>query len=136
MLAMLRDLVHHKNYANAALLNAIAEHEQASADPELRQLVHHIILANRYWLALFAGHPFDIDNESKVPESYRALATLYRDTHEREVQWLNGLHDSDLDRVVATPFMLINLSPWRKLSCKFVCIATATAHNALPGCAH
>lgn len=102
---MLRDLVHHKNYANAALLNAIAENQRASADPELRHLLHHIILANRFWLALFEGHAFDIDNESRAPESLEAIAMLYRETHEREIRWISGLHDPDLDRVVVTPFL-------------------------------
>jgi hypothetical protein len=51
VLAMLRDLVHHKKYANVALLNAIAENERASADSELQYLLHQIILANRFWLA-------------------------------------------------------------------------------------
>ena len=105
MLAMLRDLVLHKNYADAALLHAAAEHEPASVDPDLRQLLHHIILANRFWLALFRGQPFDADNESRVPDSLRAITSLYRETHNREIQWISELHDSDLDRVVATPFI-------------------------------
>jgi uncharacterized damage-inducible protein DinB len=105
MVAMLQDLVRHKNYANAALLNAIAQHEPASVDPELRNLLHHIILANRFWLSLFVGNRFDVDNESRAPESTQGVATLYRETHELELQWLNGLQNSDLDRVVVTPFI-------------------------------
>jgi hypothetical protein len=102
---MLQDLVHHKNYGNAALLNSIKENEQASADPELRHLLHHIILANRFWVALFLGHPFDIDSESRVPESLDAVVALYRETHEREDQWISELHDTDLHRVLMTPFV-------------------------------
>lgn len=105
MLAMLRDLVNHKNYANAALLRAIAAHEQASVNPDLRHLLHHIILANRFWLALLIGRPFDVDNESGEPESLQAVAMSYRDTHEQEIQWIDGLHESDLQRVVVTPFL-------------------------------
>src|SRR5262249_47761476 len=67
--------------------------------------LHHIILANRFWVALLAGHPFDINNESRVPESLQVIAALYRETHEREAQWINGLHDPDLDRVVVTAFI-------------------------------
>jgi uncharacterized damage-inducible protein DinB len=88
MLAMLQDLVRHKNYANAALLNAIAVDERASVDPELRRLLHHIILANRFWLSLFVGNRFEVDNESKVPESLQAVSTLYRETHEIETHWV------------------------------------------------
>ena len=105
MLAMLQDLVRHKNYANAALLNAIAVDERASVDPELRRLLHHIILANRFWVSLLVGNQFDIDNESKVPESFQAVSTLYRETHELETPWVTGLQNPDLDRVVVTPFI-------------------------------
>lgn len=49
---MLRDLIHHKGYANASLLKAIRQHEPAAQDPELRKLLHHITLANRFWLRL------------------------------------------------------------------------------------
>ena len=102
---MLKDLVRHKNYANAALLKAISEDERASVDPELRQLLHHIILANRFWVSLFVGDRFDVEKESKVPESLQAVATLYRETHELETQWVSGLKNPDLDRVVVTPFI-------------------------------
>jgi uncharacterized damage-inducible protein DinB len=105
MLDMLRDLIDHKNYANAALLNAIAENDQASADTELRDLLHHIILANRFWIALLADQPFDVNKESRVPESLQAIAALYRETHEREVQWISCLQNPDVDRKVVTPFI-------------------------------
>jgi uncharacterized damage-inducible protein DinB len=67
--------------------------------------LHHIILANRFWVSLFMDNRFDIDNESKVPESLQAFAILYRETHELEMQWLTDLQDSAMDRVVVTPFI-------------------------------
>ena len=45
MLAMFQDLVRHKVHANAALVQAIGEHDAASCDAELRTLLHHVILA-------------------------------------------------------------------------------------------
>jgi hypothetical protein len=51
MLAMLHDLVQHKGYANAVVLKAVRQHEKATQDQELRELLHHIILANRFWLS-------------------------------------------------------------------------------------
>ena len=110
MLAMLGDLVGHKNYTNATLLKAIAEHEQAAADPALRGLLHHVILANRFWLSLFlaetfAYRAFDLGQESRVPESLRAVAALYRETNAREMRWIAGLQYADLDRTIATPFI-------------------------------
>jgi len=105
MLAMIRDLVQHKNYANAILLNAILGHEQASADAELRGLLHHVILANRFWLSLFLDQPFDVNRESQVPPSMRDVAGLYRQTYDRELDWIRGINDSDLQRALTTPFI-------------------------------
>src|SRR5260370_3272710 len=105
MVAMLQDPVQHKNYANAVLLNAIAEYEKAADDTELRRLLHHVILANRFWLFLFVNHPFDVDRESQVPESLRAVAALYRETQKQEIDWVIGLRETDLERQVVTPFI-------------------------------
>src|SRR6201999_505391 len=99
------DLVQHKNHANAALLAAIATHERAATDPELRRLLHHIILANRFWVALFTGSDFDVAKEGALPESFREIESLYRDTSDQEARWIGGLHDSDLQRMFETPFI-------------------------------
>ena len=74
MLTMLQDLVHHKGFADAALLNAISQHEDAAQEPELRRLLHHSLLANRFWLTLIRNLPFDLEDEMKIPESLGELA--------------------------------------------------------------
>ena len=55
MLEMLRDLIAHKGHANAAVLAAIRQNEAAASDPELFELLHHILLANRFWLLSVLG---------------------------------------------------------------------------------
>lgn len=102
---MLQDLVRHKNHANAAMLKAIAGHQPAAADPALRHLLHHIILANRFWLSLFLAQSFDLEKESIAPEAFEALTILYRETHRQEMLWIDELRDADLARVIATPFI-------------------------------
>ena len=105
MLAMLRDLVQHKWWANASLLKALREHDQASQDRELRELLHHIILANRFWFSLSLGRAFNVEEESKVPESLGGVAALYWETHVEEHEWIFRLPESDLSRVLETPFI-------------------------------
>ena len=78
MLVMLKDLIHHKGYANASLLKAIQQHKTAAQDTELRKLLHHIILANRFWLRLSLELPFAVEEESRIPESLEAVAAQYR----------------------------------------------------------
>lgn len=105
MLPMLKDLVLHKEYANASLLKAVRKHEPAAEDPELRKLLHHIILANRYWLFLILELPFAVEEESRLPESLGGITALYRETHEQEGQWIARLHEDDLARALETPFI-------------------------------
>jgi uncharacterized damage-inducible protein DinB len=105
MIVMLNDLIHHKGYANASLVKAIRRHETAAQDEELRKTLHHIILANRFWLLLILGLPFTIEEESRIPESINAVADQYRETHEREIEWLSQVSEPELTRLLETPFI-------------------------------
>jgi uncharacterized damage-inducible protein DinB len=105
MLEMLQKLIRHKGYANAALLKVIRGHETATQDTELRKLLHHIVVANRYWVRLILGLPFAIEEEARMPGSLTVLAALYQETHEQEMAWLAQVAESELARVLETPFI-------------------------------
>jgi hypothetical protein len=105
MVNLLQDLVRHKAYANACLLRAIQQLETAARDQELLTLLHHIILANRFWFLLSVGSPFLHENESRVPESLAAVAAQYRETHCAELEWISELRELDLDRMRETSFI-------------------------------
>jgi uncharacterized damage-inducible protein DinB len=105
MLGTLRDLVQHKWWANGALLKAIGEHDQASQDPELRKLLHHVILSNRFWVSLSLGRPFALEEESKVPEFLGGVAALYQKTYKEEHDWISQIQESHLRRTLETPFI-------------------------------
>ena len=100
MIEMLRDLIAHKGHATAALLDAIRQHETAVADPELLALLHHILIANRFWLLAIIGLPFVVDIESRRDSSFAALVQRYRDTQEQEATWIGAATDADLARVI------------------------------------
>jgi len=105
MLATLRELVEHKWFANAALLKAVRQHDQSSQDRDLRKLLHHIILSNRFWFSLSLGRPFAREEESKVPDSLDGVAALYRETCGQEHDWISRIQESDLSRTVETHFL-------------------------------
>ena len=105
MLSLLQDAVRHKIYANASLLKAIREHETAARDEELRKLLHHTLLANRFWFLLTIGTPFDAEAESRIPDSLDALAGSFRETHIRELEWVSQLQESEVTRLLETPYM-------------------------------
>jgi uncharacterized damage-inducible protein DinB len=105
MLSMLRDLMLHKWYANASLIRAIRQHGQAAQDLELKKTLHHILVANRYWLLLSQGLPFIVEEESRVPDSLDTLADHYRETQAQESEWMARLQANDLARTLETPFI-------------------------------
>lgn len=102
---MLRDLVQHKWHANASLLKAIRQHDTAAQDEELRKTLHHILVANRYWLLLSLGTPFDQEQEARIPESIAEMTALYAKTYVLELDWISRLQEPDLARTLETPFL-------------------------------
>jgi uncharacterized damage-inducible protein DinB len=105
MLQMVRDLVDHKGHANAALLNAIRRNAAAASDPELRELCHHILLANRFWLLSILGLPFVLEHESCPASSFDALVRRYARTQSQEAAWLETATAGDLERTLKSPLI-------------------------------
>jgi uncharacterized damage-inducible protein DinB len=100
MLEMLRDLVAHKGHANAALLTAIRQNSTAASDPELWELLHHILLANRFWLLTVRGSPFVHEDEARPSPSFDALIERYGSTQAEEALWLETAAEGDLARIL------------------------------------
>ncbi|MGE0815329.1 MAG: DinB family protein [Vicinamibacterales bacterium] len=105
MLTTLRDLHAHKGHANAALLTAVRQHPAAAADAEILGLLHHILLANRFWLRTVQGEPFDVPQESQPAPTFDALVARYADTQEQEAAWLAAATAADLDRTLDSPLV-------------------------------
>jgi uncharacterized damage-inducible protein DinB len=100
MVEMLRDLVAHKGHANAALLTAIRQHPTAASDPELWSLLHHILLANRFWLLTVLGLAFVHEDEARSSPSFDALIQRYGSTQAQEETWLETATEGDLARML------------------------------------
>jgi len=97
---MLRDLVDHKGHADRALLRAIQAHATAAADPQLLDLLHHVLLANRFWLRSVLDQPFVLEDEARPALSIDALAERYAGTQAAEAAWLERATEADLDRTL------------------------------------
>jgi uncharacterized damage-inducible protein DinB len=100
MLGMLRDLAAHNGHANAAVLLAIRQNDAAAADPELRELLHHILVANRFWLLTILGLPFVFEDESRPSSAFDELIQRYERTHEQQSAWLAAATEPELARVL------------------------------------
>ena len=94
------DLIAHKGYADAELLNAVRRHHPALSDPQLRTLLHHMLVANRFWLLSIVGEPFVADMETRVPDSFESLSEGFRITHEQETAWFAAATDTALSRTL------------------------------------
>jgi uncharacterized damage-inducible protein DinB len=105
MLEMLRDVIAHKGHADAALLTAIRQNPAATSDPELSALLHHIVLANRFWLLTVLGLPFVHEDEARASSSFDALVQRYATTHAQETMWLDAATESDLARILENAFI-------------------------------
>jgi uncharacterized damage-inducible protein DinB len=105
MLEMLRELVCHNGYANDVMLGAIRQNPAASADTELSELLHHILVANRFWLLTVIGSPFDFEHESRASDSLDELIQRYAATHDQQSAWLAAATERDLARVLESTFI-------------------------------
>ncbi|HKH73905.1 MAG TPA: hypothetical protein VKA59_21245 [Vicinamibacterales bacterium] len=105
MIEMLRDLITHKAWASATLIAAVRASDTASLDDNLRVLLHHIILANRFWLFSCLNRPFAVAEEARVPDSLDAVSDLFRSTHVIEAQWISGTSESELARHLEGPLI-------------------------------
>ena len=105
MLEMLRDLIAHKGHANAAMLTAIRRSETAWSDPELCELLHHVLLANRFWVLSVLGQSFVHDDEARAADSIDALLARYAGTQAQESAWLAAATEADLERVLTSPLI-------------------------------
>ncbi len=95
MLSLLRDLVAHKGHANAAVLAVVRRSEPASADSELLDLLHHVLIANRFWICAVRRVPFVAASEARVPRAVEPLTAAFRATHDEELAWLGVAIDAD-----------------------------------------
>jgi len=140
MLERLRDLVAHKGHANAAILSVVGEYEAAAADRELNALLHHVLLANRFWMLAILGLPCAAEDESRPSRSFDELVQRFSSTQEQESRWLAAASEADLTRVLRDPSSLAASAPWRRRCCKRACTPMVMAqvgkrlrqHGAVP----
>ena len=102
MLAMLKELMGHKWWANARLLQAIEQSPAAAADEDLRKMLHHILVANRFWLLTVLGRPFLREIEMQTPANLADVVDRFKETEDLEAEWVSKAAEFDLDRILET----------------------------------
>ncbi len=102
---MIRDLVSHKGYANAALLSAVAKAPAATADAEISGLLHHVLVANRFWALSVAGKEFPADEALRSPRALSWLVDGFREVQALEETWLSHATEADVAKHVEGPLV-------------------------------
>jgi uncharacterized damage-inducible protein DinB len=105
MLAMLRELVAHKGHANASLLSVVVRSHDVASDGDVLDLLHHILVANRFWSCKIRGVPFVPESEMTTLKSCDALLEAFRRTQEEEESWLSTATDTDCAVVLEDPLI-------------------------------
>lgn len=105
MIEWLQDLVRHKGYANATLLAALAKSPAACADADIAELLHHVLIANRFWACSIVGEPFVVDEEVRSSKELPALVDGLRKVQALEETWLADAVDDDLARHISGPLV-------------------------------
>ena len=105
MLNLLRDLVAHKGHANAALLGAVRRNDSAATDAELLDLLHHILIANRFWITAVRRVPFVHAQEANVPRTIVSLIDAFRATQDEEAAWMAAATEEDCTVTLTHPLI-------------------------------
>lgn len=100
MLEMLRDLVAHKGYANASFLSSILRSKEAAQDLEVCELLHHVLISNRFWTSSILGLPFNVEDEVRSSRTLAELVDGFRRTQELETSWLERATEADLQGTI------------------------------------
>ena len=137
MLSTIEELVRHKGWANTNLLRAIEEHPAAAEDEELRKMLHHIVVSNRFWLFAILGRPFVAKAEMQVPARLTGVIERFKETELLESEWLTTASEPDLERSCQrAPLDSESMSRSCRRSCRSACTRRGIVPNARRDCAH
>jgi uncharacterized damage-inducible protein DinB len=97
-------LFDHLAWADATLLAAVQNCPAARDNEAMRHTLHHIVMVQRAFLAMFLKRPFDMAVESKQPDSLDAFLTSFRETHAEELAFIRTLDDAALSGRFESPW--------------------------------
>ncbi|MGD0362202.1 MAG: DinB family protein [Bryobacteraceae bacterium] len=103
MIDLLQCLFAHMAWADMAILKAVAAQDGAYADDEVRKWLHHIVVVERFFLALLQHRPFDREQEGRVPDAVDELQRRFEEAHADGAAYTARLDDAELARAIEFP---------------------------------
>jgi uncharacterized damage-inducible protein DinB len=107
MIEQIQALFAHMAWADAAILKAVATHEGAFADDEMRKWLHHILVVQRFFLSLFQHHPFDREREGQVPGNVEEMDLRFQEAHADGAAYTARLDEAELARTIEFPVVIM-----------------------------
>jgi uncharacterized damage-inducible protein DinB len=105
MIELIQSLFAHSAWADTAILKAVATHDGAFADGELRKWLHHILVVQRFFLSQFQQRPFDMERERQVPGTMDEMERRFQEAHADGAAYAARLDGAELARPLEFPVM-------------------------------
>src|SRR5271165_6648202 len=103
MSELFQSLFAHMAWADAAILKAVAAHEGAFADDEVRKWLHHIVVVQGFFLSLFQQRPFDMERFKQVPVSQDETERRFQEAHADGAAYTARMDEAELARTIEFP---------------------------------
>jgi uncharacterized damage-inducible protein DinB len=100
---LIQSLFAHLAWADAAILKAVAAHDGAFADDELRKWLHHTVTVQRFFLSLLQHRPFDREREGQVPGAVEEMERRFEEAHADGAAYTARLDEAELARTIEFP---------------------------------
>jgi len=103
MIPMLQSLWAHLTWADDQILKTVSAQEGAFADEDIRQLLHHIVTVESFFLALFQARPINMEAGKQIPGQVEEFQQLFAAAHADGASYVANLNEAELARTIEFP---------------------------------
>jgi uncharacterized damage-inducible protein DinB len=103
MSELIQSLFAHMAWADTAILKAVAAHDGAFGDDQLRKWLHHIVVVQVFFLSLFQQRPFDMEGAKQVPGATDEMERRFQEAHADGAAYTARLDEAELARTIEFP---------------------------------
>src|SRR6185369_6631542 len=100
-IVVVRDLFRHMHWADALMWCSVLKTPATINDRAWRERLHHIHLCQHAWLSIWNGKAVDARNGESL--DLRRLGLWAREYHESVWQYVAGVQESELERIIQVP---------------------------------
>jgi len=103
MVELIQSLFTHMAWADTAILKAVAAHDGALADEEVRKWLQHIVTVQSFFLSLFQQRAFDMERWKQAPGTMDETERRFEEAHADGAAYTARLDEAELARTIEFP---------------------------------